>query len=206
MKERSKGPDEAKAFAADYLTNFERVLKGLDLDAFSRVVSTLDAARQAGTTIFIAGNGGSASTASHWANDLGKGLRDAGPPIRVLSLTDNVSWFTALANDEGYQRVFTGQLENFARPGDVLIVISASGNSPNLIDVVSFARERGVRTIGLLGFDGGLLKPMVDECVWFPSEKGAYGPVESAHSLLCHLITACLALSSARLPATTAAV
>ena len=69
-----------------------------------------------------------------------------------------------------------------------------------------FARERGVRTIGLLGFDGGLLKPMVDECVWFPSEKGAYGPVESAHSLLCHLITACLALSSARLPATTAAV
>jgi D-sedoheptulose 7-phosphate isomerase len=105
-----------------------------------------------------------------------------------------VSWLTALANDEGYHRVFTGQIENFALRGDVLIVISASGNSKNLIDVVDFARSRGVVTIGLLGFDGGKLRDRVDECLWLETEIGAYGPVESGHSVLCDILTTCLML------------
>jgi D-sedoheptulose 7-phosphate isomerase len=109
-----------------------------------------------------------------------------------MSLSDNVSWLTALANDEGYDRVFSGQLENFARPGDVLIVLSASGNSPNLIEAVNLARRRGVRTVGFLGFDGGALKGQVDDYIWLSTEKGAYGLVESGHSLLCHILTACL--------------
>jgi D-sedoheptulose 7-phosphate isomerase len=109
-----------------------------------------------------------------------------------MSISDNISWLTALANDEGYDRVFSGQMENFAQPGDVLAVISASGNSPNLVRAVELARERGLITIGFLGFDGGVLKNMVDECLWLPTEKGAYGLVESGHALLCHILTTCL--------------
>jgi D-sedoheptulose 7-phosphate isomerase len=182
-----------RTLAEEYFKQFDAILHGLDLNALARVVECLDQARASGATIFIAGNGGSASTASHWANDLGKATKVSGhPPMRVLSLSDNGSWFSALANDEGYERVFSGQLENFASPGDVLIVISASGNSPNLISAVKLARERKLVTIGVLGFDGGALKALTDECLWFPSEHGAYGPVESAHSLIAHVVTACL--------------
>ncbi len=143
--------------------------------------------------IYIAGNGGSAATASHWVNDLNKATKEDGQPaMRVMSLSDNISWLTALANDEGYERVFAGQLENFARPGDVLIVISASGNSPNLLEAVEVARRNELLTIGFLGFDGGALKDRVDDYLWLPTEKGAYGLVESGHSFLCHLLTTCV--------------
>ena len=95
---------------------------------------------RAGNTIYLAGNGGSAATASHWANDLGKATKCPGAkPIRVVSLSEHVSWMTALANDDGYDRIFAGQLENFAVPGDVLVVFSASGNSPNLVEAVRTA-------------------------------------------------------------------
>jgi D-sedoheptulose 7-phosphate isomerase len=161
-----------------------------------RVVDLLNEARARGGTVYIAGNGGSASTASHWVNDLGKATKDPGkPPMRVMSLSDNVSWLTALANDEGYERVFSGQLENFANAGDVLIVISASGNSPNLVAAVELAKSRNVATVALLGFDGGTLKDRVDEYLWLPTEKGTYGLVEGAHSVLCHVLTACLVAS-----------
>lgn len=150
-------------------------------------------AREEGATIYLAGNGGSAATATHVANDLGKATRKSGRrPIRVMCLSDNVAWLTALGNDEGYERVFAGQLENFAAPGDVLIVISASGNSPNLVHAVELARARGLVTIGVLGFDGGRLKAMVDEALWLRSEHGLYGPVESAHVVVLDMVTACL--------------
>jgi D-sedoheptulose 7-phosphate isomerase len=109
-----------------------------------------------------------------------------------MCLSDNTSWLTALANDEGYERVFTGQLENFARPGDVLIVISSSGNSPNVVAAVAMAREAGVHTIGLTGFDGGAVRKAVDVSLWLESAPGAYGPVETAHALVCDLMTTCL--------------
>lgn len=183
-----------KRLAEDFLQNFRLLLNQVDLDALERVLNTLWTARDRGAMIYVAGNGGSAATASHWVNDLGKAARCPGsPPMRVMSLNDNISWLTALANDEGYERVFSGQLENFAQPGDVLIAISASGNSSNLVDAVRLARNRGVTTIGLLGFDGGVLKSEVDELLWLPSEKGAYGLVETGHALLCHLLTICLA-------------
>lgn len=176
-----------------YLGDLQRLLDQIDPDALGRAVEHLRRAREAGATIYLAGNGGSAATATHVANDLGKATRRSGRrPIRVLSLSDNVSWLTALANDEGYERVFAGQLENFAKPGEVLIVISASGNSPNLLRAVELARERGLVTVGVLGFDGGRLKDMVDEALWLRSEHGLYGPVESAHSVLLDIVTACL--------------
>lgn len=143
--------------------------------------------------MFIAGNGGSAATASHFTNDLGKAAKHASLlPFRVMSLADNASWLTALGNDEGYERVFSGQLENFASGGDVLIVISASGNSPNLVDAVDLAAKRGVESIGLLGSDGGALLESVDHAVLIRTDPGEYGVVETAHSLLCDVVTACL--------------
>jgi D-sedoheptulose 7-phosphate isomerase len=182
-----------KEIVANNLRAFENLIRRVDLDAMERIVQTLRVARDKGSTIFISGNGGSAATASHWVNDLGKATKISGRlPVRAMSLSDNVSWLTALANDEGYDRVFSGQLENFAQPGDVLIVISASGNSANLVKVVELAQTRGVLTLGLLGFDGGVLKEKVDDYLWIQTEKGAYGLVESMHTLVCHLLTDCL--------------
>jgi D-sedoheptulose 7-phosphate isomerase len=158
-----------------------------------RIVDRLRVARDTGATVFTAGNGGSAATASHWVNDLGKATRRSGRrPFRVIGLADNISWFSALANDEGYERVFAGQLENLARPDDVLAVISASGNSPNLIRAVDHARDIGMTSIALLGFDGGQLLRRVDEAFWVPTPYGAYGLVESIHSVACDIVTSCL--------------
>jgi D-sedoheptulose 7-phosphate isomerase len=157
-------------------------------------VQILSDARDSGATIYIAGNGGSASTASHWTNDLGKSTKKHGHlPMRVMSLSDNISWVTALGNDEGYERIFAGQLENFAQPRDVLVLITASGNSPNLIQAAEYAKSRGVITVALLGFDGGALRTMVDEYLLIPTPKGAYGVVESFHLTVCHILSACLA-------------
>jgi D-sedoheptulose 7-phosphate isomerase len=179
--------------ALNYLQACQNLLGGVDLAAVERIVHRLRGARDAGATVYVAGNGGSAATASHWVNDLGKATKRSGrSPMRVMSLSDNVSWLTALANDEGYDRVFAGQLENFARPADVLVVISASGNSPNLVRAVEVARGRDMQTVALLGFDGGVLKTMVHDCIWLETERGAYELVESIHSVLCHLVTICL--------------
>jgi D-sedoheptulose 7-phosphate isomerase len=184
---------QAREIAERYLRDFGRLLAGVDVDAVARIVSFLRAARDDGGTIYIAGNGGSAATASHWANDLGKATKCAGrDSIRVMCLSDNTPWLTALANDEGWERVFAGQLENFAGPGDVLIVISASGNSRNLVEAVELANDRRLVTIAFLGFDGGVLKDRVSEYLWLPTDTGAYGLVESGHAVLCDIVTTCL--------------
>lgn len=192
--ERPDRPNEPGDQVAErYLAYLRELLGGVDLGSVARVVELLRSARERGATIYAAGNGGSAATATHLVNDLGKATKRGGTaPLRVMSLTDSVSWLTALANDDGYEQVFTGQLENFAREGDVLIVISCSGNSENLVEAVDFARRHGVTTVGILGFDGGVLKDRVDEVVWVESEIGAYGPVESAHAVICDIFTTCL--------------
>ena len=193
-----KVDSQSKHLAATFLRDFETLLQQVNLDAVERIYQILRAARDRGSTVYIAGNGGSAATAAHWVNDLGKGAKESQrAPLRVMSLSDNVSWLTALANDEGYDRVFSGQLENFAKPRDVLVVLSASGNSSNLLRAVELARSRKLVTIGFLGFDGGALKNMVDEVLLLPTRKGAYGLVESGHDLFCHILTALLAADRA---------
>ena len=185
--------------SASYVEALRLLIDRLDLVAIERVANRLRTARDSGATVFVAGNGGSAATASHWVNDLSKAtLRSGRAPIRVIGLVDNVAWLTALANDEGYERVFAGQLANLGRPGDVLVVISASGNSPNLVRAVELAMDREVLTIGFLGFDGGALKDMVDEIVWVQTPKGEYGLVESVHSIACDIVTTCLIEDRAR--------
>lgn len=177
----------------DYVSRLHALLQSADRRAVDRIADELRAARERGSTVYFAGNGGSSATAAHWVNDLAKSTKRPGsPPMRVMNLTDNVPWFTALANDEGYDRVFAGQLENFARPGDVLIVISASGNSPNILRAIDVAKEFGLMTIGLVGFDGGAALQALDAAVWIRTEQGAYGLVETAHAAIADIVTASL--------------
>jgi D-sedoheptulose 7-phosphate isomerase len=179
--------------ASAYLADLQAILAKLDLDALIRIVDRLRVARDTGRTVFVAGNGGSAATASHWVNDLAKAATRSGRrPFRVMGLVDNVSWLTAIANDDGYERIFADQLANFAEPGDVLALISASGNSPNVLRAAEAARTRGLVSIGFVGFDGGQLRQRVDECFWVPTAKGEYGLVESAHTVACDIVTTCL--------------
>jgi D-sedoheptulose 7-phosphate isomerase len=196
------GEFSARPLTLQYVAAMQRLLGEIDAEAVDRVVARLREARDSGGTIFIAGNGGSASTASHWANDLGKATKLSGrAPVRVMCLADNMSWLTALANDEGYDRAFAGQIENFAQEGDVLAVISASGNSANLLHAVDVAQEQGAATVGLLAFDGGALRSRLDDYVWLPTEKGAYELAEDSHAVLCHIMTLCLAHDRAPLTA-----
>jgi D-sedoheptulose 7-phosphate isomerase len=154
-------------------------------------VEVLDAARERGSTIFLIGNGGSAATASHMANDIGLDvLKKSGDAraFRVLSLTDSVPMLTAIANDEGYENVFLRQLRILYRPGDVLVAISASGNSPNVVAAAEWVRKEGGAVLGLTGFDGGRLRGLCDVAIHVETPKGAYGPVEDVHMIMDHLV------------------
>lgn len=176
-----------------HLSRVSDLLNHVPMFTIERIVQVFQKARDSGSCIYIAGNGGSAATASHWVNDLGKATKRSGRrAMKVSCLSDNIAWFSALANDEGYERVFAGQLENFGMPGDVLVCISASGNSRNLLRAVEVARERRLTTVGLLGFDGGALRPCVDLMLCVDTEKGAYEVVEDIHAVVCHAITKCL--------------
>ena len=186
----SPRPDLLEAAAA-YVRQVQAALQGLPLGPVAILLDHLIAARQAGRTVFIFGNGGSSSTASHMAGDLGKGTIVAGHPrVRALSLTDNVPAFSAWANDTEYARVFAEQLQALARPGDIAIAISASGNSPNVIQGIEAARSLGLFTAAFLGFGGGKAERLVDLAIVVPS--GEYGPVEDVHLILNHLVTTVL--------------
>jgi D-sedoheptulose 7-phosphate isomerase len=171
-----------------YISGLKELLDDLPQPAIQEVIELLSEVRLENRQIFILGNGGSASTASHFVCDLAKNTRQQGfPNYRVLGLTDNMPIFSALANDEGYENVFASQLESFVHAGDIVIAISASGNSPNVIKAVELARRLGARTIGFTGFDGGLLAGMVDHSIHVPSHCIEY--VEDMHLMLEHLIT-----------------
>jgi len=172
----------------DYLNDLQTTLSHLPLEDIERAVDVLIHARLNDKQVFTLGNGGSAATASHFACDLGKGTVVVGyPRFRVMALTDNMPLFSALANDYGYEQVFVEQLANLVRPGDVVIGISGSGNSANVLNAIRLAREVGATTIGMTGFDGGKLKGMVDICILAPSH--CMEKVEDVHLVLEHLIS-----------------
>jgi len=172
-----------------YLDDCIAALNSVDLDAVKFVSDALLEARDRGASVFVVGNGGSAATASHMATDLmlGSGLVD--PPLRVIALTDNQAIITATGNDLNFDQVFSRQLIHLARPEDVLIAVSASGNSPNVLACVDAAKELGLTTIAFTGFDGGRLATMVELLVHVPTRIGAYGPVEDVHLMVNHMIT-----------------
>jgi D-sedoheptulose 7-phosphate isomerase len=173
-----------------YLAKVAELLPGLARQS-DRLVESLYEAFEDERTIFLAGNGGSAAAASHFGQDLAKGTlasMQAKRRFRVVPLTDNVGFITALANDEGYESIFEQQLRNLGRRGDVLVAISGSGNSPNVLRAVEYARSIGMRTIGVTGFDGGKLRALADESVHVPIED--MGMTEALHGVVFHLAMA----------------
>ena len=142
--------------------------------------------------MFFIGNGGSAATASHFANDISIGTNDYDEPFKALSLTDNVSIITAIGNDYGYEDIFVKQLQVLGRADDVVVGISASGNSPNLIKAFEYAKKVGIKTVAITAFDGGKLKTIADEGIHVPTDTKEYGPAEDAHMILDHLVSAYL--------------
>ncbi len=176
-------------FAEGYLAYLNEVLGRLDRDAIAKFADELLAARARSARIFFLGNGGSAATASHWVNDL---TRWRGRPFRALSLTENVAVLTAIANDYGYEHVFRQQLENQMGPGDVVVAISASGNSENVVSAIEYANSNGGITVALTGFDGGRLTRIAQIVVHAPTVEGEYGPAEDVHLILDHVVTSYL--------------
>lgn len=174
-----------------YVRDVQATLEALPWVEIRQVIAILHSARLDGRQVFVMGNGGSAVTASHFASDLGRGVEGAAMPcLRTQALTDSMAVFSATANDYGYEQVFSRQLAYLLRPGDVVIGISGSGNSPNVLNGIRLAGERGATTIGLAGFDGGQLKRMVDLCVHV--ENHCMEQVEDVHVLLAHLIATVL--------------
>jgi D-sedoheptulose 7-phosphate isomerase len=152
----------------------------LDLDAISGIGGAIEKAEKKGKQIFVMGNGGSAATASHIATDWSKTAERVGKPlIRCISLNDNIPFMTAIANDLGYEEVFARQLQNLLNPGDVVVIITGSGNSPNVIKAAEFAKMVGAVTIGMTGFTGGKLRKLVDICLHIESDQ--YGVIEDLH-------------------------
>ena len=177
-------------YSKDYFEYLGQCLSQVKDEELDKVWSIISKARSNGSTIFILGNGGSASTASHFANDLNKYANlNTKKKIRAVSLTDNVSVVTAIANDLSYGDIFKSQLEVFLKKNDVVIGISASGNSENIIKAFSFAKMKGAVCIALVGFDGGKMKKMADACVHIKTGISEYGPAEDFHIIFDHVLT-----------------
>ena len=166
----------------------KQTLDRLPFDRIEGLVSQLHRARLDGKQIFVVGNGGSASTATHLACDLGKNTVSAHMPrFRVMALTDNMAVFSALANDLGYENVFAEQLANFIQMGDVVIAISASGNSANVLKAVELAKRHNALTVGWSGYDGGRLASLVDLPIVVPNQ--CIEQIEDVHLMLAHMVT-----------------
>src|SRR6266487_6347092 len=172
---------------ADYLMAQKAAHDSIPIDSVARIIGDFRQALENDRQIFVFGNGGSAANASHFATDLGKGSSDKlGKRFRVLSLNDNVSWLTALGNDYAYEDVFVRQLMNYAKPGDLVLVMSVSGNSPNVLKAVEWANRNGVHTIALVGGKRGKLAEIAGQAIVINDTH--YGRTEDAHMGICHMI------------------
>lgn len=175
------------SYCEEYRTQLLRVIENLDVSKVEQAIAWFREVRDQNRQIFVCGNGGSASTASHFVADMLKGASYGRKSrFRVLALTDSLSTITAYANDVSYDCVFAEQLKNHASPGDLVVCISGSGNSPNVLEAARYAREAGCRTIALTGRDGGKLAPLADLsiCVGHPH----MGRIEDLHLIVCHMI------------------
>ena len=178
----------SQKFSDDYLNYISNLIAQLDRSHISQFVDHVLGVRDNKQTIFFLGNGGSASTASHFVNDISLGSRQFVNPFRAVSLCDNQAVITAIANDDGYENIFLQQLQTQAKPGDSMVCISASGNSQNLVKAVDWSKANGIFTISLTAFDGGYLKQNTDLNIHVPTKIGEYGPAEDLHMVICGLI------------------
>ncbi|MAG93970.1 MAG: sugar isomerase [Planctomycetaceae bacterium] len=171
----------------NYLSAQRGALETIDCDEVARIIERMKQVLADDAQMFVIGNGGSAASASHFATDLGKGASDVlHRRFRILSLTDNLPWITALGNDYAYEDVFVRQLENFGRSGDLLLAISVSGNSPNLVKACEWANEQGLTSVVLVGGKRGRLAELAEHVIVVDSEH--YGRVEDAHMTVCHML------------------
>jgi D-sedoheptulose 7-phosphate isomerase len=176
-----------KRWVVDYLQAQKAALDSISVDRLTELIDVLSAALKDDKQIFCFGNGGSAANASHFATDLGKGASDKiGRRFRVMSLNDNASWMTALGNDYSYDDVFVRQLENYGRPGDVVISLSVSGDSPNCVSALDWAKQNGLVTIALVGGKQGRMATVADHTVVIDDTH--YGRVEDAEMGVCHML------------------
>ena len=177
----------------DYRLKLTALYDLINFEDLEKIVTNIIEAYKHGKTIYVAGNGGSAATASHYQVDFGFFVRYFKKRrIKVRSLTDHSPLMTAIGNDNSYEQVFAQQMQDNFNQGDVLIAISASGNSMNLVRAVEYANELGGISIGLVGFDGGKLKDVCSVSLFTPNPKGDYGPIEDLHMSICHMLVSYL--------------
>ncbi len=183
-----EGSNGIEEFSSRYFDYLKELFSKIDTAKIKLLVDTFEEARANGKTVFFIGNGGSAATASHFANDMGVLKNKNLKHLKAISLCENNSKITAIANDYGYEYIFEKQLESLMEKGDVLVAISASGNSANLVKAVEFVKLNGGKTFSLVGFSGGILKEISDHSLYIPTGDKEFGPVEDIHSILNHLI------------------
>ena len=176
-----------KNWIENYIEEHKKAIASIPVGQVELLLGKLQTALAENRRIFMFGNGGSASNASHFITDLGKGSSDAtGKRFNCLSLNDNVSWITAIGNDYAYEDIFFRQLENYAKPGDIVMTLSVSGNSPNVVKAMEWAREHGMKTIAMVGGKRGKVAEVAEEVLVIDSEH--YGRVEDAQMTICHML------------------
>jgi len=176
-----------KNYVEKYLQDQKSTVDSIPANEVAKLIEKFREALDEDRQIFVFGNGGSAANASHFITDLGKGASDKTyRRFRCLSLNDNVSWMTAIGNDYNYEDVFKRQLENYARPGDIVMVMSVSGSSPNLVSAIKWCKENNVYSIALIGGKRGMLSTLADHVIIVNDTH--YGRVEDAHMHICHII------------------
>ena len=180
---------EKKLFIQEYIKKLQKLLADTDIEAISNIIDLLEETQNNGGNIYVIGNGGSSATASHMANDLNIGLKKKGiRKFNVISLADNSAVATAISNDIGFENLFYMQLKDVVDKKDLLIAISCSGNSPNIIKAVEYAKSKNTTIVGCTGFDGGKLRGLSDICFHIDTANGEYGLVEDMHMILDHII------------------
>jgi D-sedoheptulose 7-phosphate isomerase len=179
--------EQVNKWLTDYVAAQKRAHDSIPLEAVARLIEKLAAAVKNDRQILVFGNGGSAANSSHFATDLGKGASDSvGKRFRVLSLNDNVSWMLAIGNDYSFEDVFVRQLENYGKPGDVALGISVSGNSPNCVKALQWAKEHGLQTVALVGAKRGRMAEIAEQVLVINDTH--YGRVEDAQMGICHML------------------
>ena len=180
---------DIRDFSKKYSEYLSEIFNKIKLEQIEKFVDILLNAREKGSTIFFIGNGGSASTASHFANDIAIGTKSLDKPFKALSLTDNISIISAIGNDYSFDDIFFQQLKLYLKKDDILVAISASGNSKNIIKAIDFANKNGGISIGISAFNGGDLLRNSQYSIHVPTENGEYGPAEDIHLIINHIVS-----------------
>lgn len=194
-----KAATSAESYVVRYKDHFAELVRGMDTAAVAGLIELVERAGAEDKTIFLIANGGSAAVGSHWVNDLGpNSVIEGKPGFRVMSLVDNPFSLTAVANDASFEEIFSIQLKAAMRPGDVVIAMSVSGNSPNLVKGVEYAKENGAHTVACTGMKGGRLAELCDLVIHCDSTTDEYGPVEDMFSVYMHIVTGYLTMKRGR--------